>query len=44
MNLTTYNELMSVSSMSARLDAVDWREIMLEISAAPKNQRVALMR
>ena len=44
MNLTTYNELMSVSSMSARLDAVDWREIMLEISSAPKNQRVALMR
>lgn len=43
MQLTTYEGLTAVASMRARVDAVDWREIMLEISAAPKSQRVTLM-
>ena len=41
--LSTYEGLTAISSMKARMDAVDMREIMLEISAAPKNQRVRLM-
>lgn len=42
--LDTYEGLCAVASMRARLDAVDWKEIMLEISAAPKCRRVRLMR
>lgn len=42
--LDTYEGLCAVASMRARLDAVDWKEIMLEIAAAPKSQRVRAMR
>ena len=41
--LTTYEGLLAVSSMKARVDAVDWKDIMAEISAAPKACRVSLM-
>lgn len=36
--------LAMVASVRARVDAADWRDIMLEIEAAPKCRRVALMR
>ena len=42
-SLTTYEGLAAVSSMTARVEAVDWKDIMLEIAAAPENQRVRLM-
>lgn len=43
MELTTYSGLSAVASMQARLDAVDWKDIMIEIASAPKAQRVRLM-
>ena len=43
MEITTYEGLAAVSSMQARMDAVDLKEIMIEISSAPKNQRVRLI-
>lgn len=42
--LKTYEGLCAVASMRARLDAADWKEIVAEIAAAPKSQRVRLMR
>lgn len=41
--LATYDGLCAVASMKARVDAVDWKDIVLEIASAPKNQRVRLM-
>ena len=41
--LTTYEGLAAVSSMKARCDAVDWKDIMIEIASAPKCERVRLM-
>ena len=41
--LTTYEGLASVSSMKARCEAVDWKDIMIEIASAPKCERVRLM-
>ena len=41
--LTTYEGLCAVSSMKARVDAVDWKDIIIEIASAPKSQRVRLM-
>lgn len=42
--LKTYEGLCAVASMRARLDAADWKEIVAEIDAAPKSQRVRVMR
>ena len=42
--LTTYEGLAAVASMRARVEAVDWREHMVAIAAAPKNRRVEMMR
>ena len=42
--LTTYEGLAAVASMRARVEAVDWREHMIAIEAAPKNRRVEMMR
>lgn len=42
--LKTYEGLCAVASMRARLDAADWKEIVLEVAAAPKAQRVRVMR
>lgn len=42
--LKTYEGLCAVASMRARLDAADWKEIVMEIAAAPKSQRVRAMR
>ena len=41
--LATYDGLCAVASMKARVDAVDWKDIVLEIASAPKDQRVRLM-
>lgn len=41
--LSTYEGLAAVSSMTARVAAVDWKDIMIEIASAPKSQRVRLM-
>ena len=41
-SLTTYEGLAAVASMKARVEAVDWREHMLAIDAAPKNRRVEM--
>lgn len=41
--LTTYEGLAAVSSMKARCDAVDWKDIVIEIASAPKCERVRLM-
>ena len=41
--LTTYEGLAAVSSMKARVEAVEWRDLMIEIAASPKNMRVRLM-
>ena len=43
-DLATYEGLAAVSSMKARCDAVDWKDRMLEIAAAPKTRRVVLMK
>ena len=37
-------DLAGVASMTARLDAAGWRDICLEVAAAPKCARVAAMR
>lgn len=42
--LETYEGLCAVASMRARLDAADWKDVVAEIAAAPKSQRVRLMR
>lgn len=42
--MSTYEGLAAVSSMKARVAAVEWRELMLEIAAAPSSMRVRLMR
>lgn len=42
--LTTYEGLSAISSMKARVQAVEWSEIMREIAAAPKNQIVLTMK
>ena len=41
--LATYEQLAAVSSMTARVAAADWKAYMMEIEAAPKNQRVRVM-
>lgn len=41
--LATYDGLCAIASMEARRNASDWRDIMLEIASAPKDQRVRLM-
>ena len=41
--LTTYEGLAAVSSMKARVEAVEWRDLMIEIEAAPAKMRVRLM-
>lgn len=41
--LATYDGLCAVASMKARVDAVEWKDIVLEIASAPKDQRVRLM-
>lgn len=41
--LATYEQLAAVSSMEARVAAADWKSYMMEIEAAPKNQRVRVM-
>ena len=41
--LATYEQLAAVSSMEARVAAADWKAYMMEIEAAPKNQRVRVM-
>ena len=43
-DLATYEGLAAVASMRARVEAVDWREHMIAIEAAPKNRRVEMMR
>ena len=44
MNITTYDGLAAISSMKARVEAVEWRDLMFEIEAAPAKMRVRLMR
>ena len=39
----TYAHLAAVSSMRAKVEAVEWKERMRSIAAAPKNRRVSLM-
>ena len=39
----TYESLASVSSMSARIDAADWKGYMIQIMSAPANCRVRMM-
>ena len=41
--LTTYEGLAAVSSMKARVKAAEWRDMMIEIEAAPAKMRVRLM-
>lgn len=41
--LSTYEGLCAVSSMKARVEAVNWKDIIIEIASAPKSQRVRLM-
>lgn len=41
--LMTYEGLAAVSSMTARVAAADWKDRMLEIASAPRNERVRLM-
>lgn len=42
-SLATYEGLTAVASMKARVEAVDWQEIVIRIASAPKCQRVRLM-
>ena len=42
-NLATYEQLAAVSSMKARVEAADWKALVMQIAAAPKNQRVRMM-
>jgi len=41
--LMTYEGLAAVSSMTARVEAADWKDRMMEIASAPRNERVRLM-
>ena len=41
--LMTYEGLAAVSSMTARVAAADWKDRMMEIASAPRNERVRLM-
>ena len=42
-DLATYEGLAAVSSMQARVEAVEWKDVIIEIASAPKSQRVRLM-
>ena len=42
-SIATYEGLAAVSSMKARVEAVEWRDLMIEIAASPKRMRVRLM-
>lgn len=42
--LTTYEGMMAITSMTARVATADWEDRMSEIASAPKSQRVRLMR